>query len=158
MEKIVYLTPDIAVTGALDGDGIRYAAAAGFRAIINNRPDGEDGDQLPAREAAQIAATAGLVYRHVPASKHELFTDAVVEPMSAALADLPRPLLAHCKSGLRSAIAWAAASARERPVAEILEQLAKAGFDLDFLRDDLEAQANRRVWQSEATEAVAQRA
>jgi hypothetical protein len=55
-------------------------------------------------------------------------------------------VLAHCKSGLRSAIVWAAASARSQPVDCVLAALAAAGFELDFLRDDLEQQADRKRW------------
>ena len=47
----------------------------------------------------------------------------------------------HCKSGTRSAIIWAAASARNRPVDEVLSLLSNTGFDLEFLRDELEEHA-----------------
>lgn len=146
MDPIVTLVPGFAVTGELSADDFARIAALGFRSIINNRPDREAPDQLGSAREAALARSAGLDYAFVPASKLELFSDVVVEPMQQALAALPAPILAHCKSGQRSAIAWAAASARSAPVDVVLAQLTAAGFDLDFLRDDLDAQADRAQW------------
>ena len=146
MDKIVSITPRFAVTGALGPTDFAEAARLGFKAVVSNRPDGEEPGQLTAREEAVLAWRAGLQFRHVPATKHELFTDEVVEGMADALTGLEGPVLAHCKSGVRSAIAWAAASARSQSVDCVLDTLEAAGQDLAFLRDDLEAQADRRRW------------
>lgn len=139
MDKIVYLTPQFAVSGALEPEDFAAIAALGFRAVINNRPDGEEPAQLTAADEARLAEAAGLGYRFVPAAKLDLFTDGVVGGMRAALDELETPILAHCKAGMRSAIAWAAARSHEAPVDEIVAQLTAAGFDCDFLRDDFEA-------------------
>lgn len=147
MDKIVYITPKFAVTGALAPEDFEAAAKLGFGAIINNRPDGEEEGQIASRQAAVLAWRAGLGFRHVPAPKHDLFTDAVVEATGEAIRALEGPVLAYCKSGLRSAIVWAAASARSQSVDTVLAALDTAGFDLDFLRDDLEQQADRSRWQ-----------
>jgi sulfide:quinone oxidoreductase len=146
MERIVALTPRFAVTSALSAADFAEAVRLGFKAIVSNRPDGEEPGQLTARQEAALAWRAGLKFRHVPAGKHDVFTDDVVEGMAAALADLEGPVLAHCKSGTRSAIVWAAASARSQPVDCVLDTLRAAGHEMDFLRDDLEAQADRRHW------------
>ena len=122
------------------------AARLGFRAILSNLPDGEGADQLTGRDEAVLAWRAGLRFAHVPSSKLDLFTDPVVEGMEEAVGRLEGPILAHCKSGLRSAIVWAAASARSQPVDCVLERLTAAGFDLNFLRDDLDSQADRKRW------------
>lgn len=146
MDKIVTLTPRFAATSALTEADFAEAKRLGFKAIVSNRPDGEEPGQLTARQEAVLAWRAGLQFRHVPASKHDLFTDEVVTGMAEALAGLQGPVLAHCKSGMRSIIAWAAASARSQPVDCVLDTLREAAQDLEFLRDDLEAQAGRRQW------------
>ena len=146
MDKIVYLTSSFAVTSALASADFAAAATLGFRAVISNLPDGEEAGQPSGRDEAGHAWRAGLKFAHVPASKLDLFTDTVVEDMAAAVRRLDGPILAHCKSGIRSAIIWAAASARQQPVDCVLETLAKAGFELDFLKDDLEQQADRLRW------------
>ena len=146
MDTITRVTPNFSVTAALTPADFAAAARLGFKAIVSNRPDGEDAGQLSAREEAVLAWRAGLQFRHVPAAKHQVFTDEVVEGMADALSGLNGPVLAHCKSGTRSLIAWAAASARSQSVACVLDTLRAAGQDLDFLQDDLETQADRRRW------------
>ncbi len=143
MDKIIRVTPAFAVTGAMAPEDFEAAARLGFKAIISNRPDGEASNQLTADDEAVLAQRAGLQFCHVPATKHEIFTDAVVARMADALAELDGPILAHCASGTRSLVAWAAAHARVDPVATVLDKLRSAGQDMDFLRDELEAQAAR---------------
>ena len=146
MDKIIFITPGFAVSSALTAADFAMAARLGFRTVLSNRPDGEEAGQMTARDGAVHAWRAGLRFAHVPSSKLDVLTDAVVEAMADAVRRLDGPILAHCSSGVRSAIIWAAASARNQPVECVLDALAKAGFDLAFLRDDLEAQADRRRW------------
>jgi uncharacterized protein (TIGR01244 family) len=146
MDTITYITPNFAVTGALAPEDFRKIAALGFRAVVSNRADGEEDGQLTGRDEAVLAWRAGLAFRHVPAAKHELFTDPVVEGMADALNGLDSPVLAHCKSGLRSVVLWAAASARSGPIDCILDALRRAGFNPEGLHDELEAQAHRKRW------------
>ncbi len=146
MDTIIWLTPRFAVTSALTEADFVEARALGFKAILSNRPDGEEATQLTARQEAVLAWRAGLQFRHVPAGKLDLFTDATIESMADALVGLEGPVLAHCKSGVRSAIVWAAASARSQTVDCVMDTLHAAKFDLDFIRDDLETQADRKRW------------
>jgi sulfide:quinone oxidoreductase len=146
MDKIIHITPDFAVTAELAPEDFAQLVGLGFKSVIANRPDGEEDGQLTGRQAAVHAWRAGLTFRHIPATKLDLFTDHVVDATANAIATLEGPVLAYCKSGLRSAIVWAAASARGRSVDSVLAALAAAGFDLDFLQDDLEQQADRHNW------------
>lgn len=146
MVKITYVTPGFAVAPALAPADFARVAELGFRTVINNRPDSEERGQLPSSELRAEAEAHGLGYQHVPATRSDIFTDPVVEGMAAALESAQGPVLAHCKSGLRSAMVWAAARARSAPVDEIMGFLASAGFDLAFIRDDLDSQADRAQW------------
>lgn len=143
MKDLTYITPDFAVAAWLEPEDLAEAARLGFKAVINNRPDGEAVDQPTADQMRRFATAAGLAYTHIPSNKLELFCDPVVDGMAEAIKTADAPILAHCQSGMRSAIVWAAASARERPVDDILAALDKAGFDLDFLRDELDQQAHK---------------
>lgn len=146
MVKIIYITPDFAVAAALSAEDFAEAKRLGFKAVLSNRPDDEQAGQLNGRAEAVHAWRHGLAFRHLPANKLELFSDPLVEGMELALRGLDGPVLAHCQSGIRSAILWAAASARQQPVDCVLAALKAAGFDLDFIRDDLEGQAHRKNW------------
>lgn len=151
MPTITPITDAYAVTGQLAASDFADAAAAGFRSVINFRPDGETGDQLASDTAARLARAAGLRYAAVPTSKFDMFAADLVTRAEAAFADLPAPVLAYCASGQRAAIVWAAARARATPVDVVLAALKDAGFALDFLRDDLELQADRAQWATPPT-------
>ena len=137
MNRISFVAPGIAVAGALTPADFAEAARQGFRAVASNRPDGEEQGQLTARDEAVLSWRAGLVFRHVPAAKHEVLDPCSVSAMADALARLPRPLLVHCKSGQRSAILVAAVRARSEPIDAVLADTAAGGIDLSALRDEL---------------------
>lgn len=139
MKKIIHITPEFAVSPALTAQDIAQAAAMGFKSILSNLPDGESQAHLTSGEEAVLAAQGGLHYRHVPAIKFDIFSERVVESMHKALNELPRPVLAHCASGLRSAIAWAAVAARTQSTDNVLAKLRAAGLDLEAIREDLDA-------------------
>lgn len=143
MPKIMFITSDFAVAGALEADDFAEVERMGFRSVINNRPDGEDTAQLTARQGEALARDAGLDYRFIPTTKLDVFCDTVVGPMSQALATLPGPVLAHCKSGMRTAIVWAAIQAADRDVDEVLAELRAAGIELEAVREELAAIAGR---------------
>lgn len=100
-------------------------AAAGFRAIICNRPDGEDPDQPTGGEIA-VATAAGLAFRYLPIVSGKV-GDEDAAASAAALAALPAPALAHCRPGTRSATL---AEAGSRPLPEILRRTKAAGYDM----------------------------
>ena len=78
---------------------------AGFRAIICNRPDGEGVDQPSFEEIEAAAKKVGLEAAYVPVTSGKV-RDEDVESFGAALKDLPRPVLAYCRTGTRSATLW----------------------------------------------------
>lgn len=141
MAKISHITPSFAVAPQLAAQDFAALEAMGFRSIISNRPDTEDGVSLPAREAATLAWRHGIRFRHVPARMDEVLDDEVVGGFEQALDEVDGPVLAYCKSGTRAAILWALVAARQQPVDCVLDALTNAGYDLAFLRDDLIAQA-----------------
>jgi len=100
------LGPELSVAGRLDRADIDALAGAGVRTIINNRPDGEDPGQLPAAEARRLAEAHGIAYHHIPITAATL-SRADVDTFAAALRDAPGPVVAHCRSGTRSALLWA---------------------------------------------------
>jgi uncharacterized protein (TIGR01244 family) len=96
------LSPEVCVAGQLTPESMAEAARAGFRSVINNRPDFEGGPDQPT--SAQIEAAArsvGLEYRFLPvAPNHQ--TAQEVTAFAALLAELPQPVLAFCRTGTRS--------------------------------------------------------
>ncbi len=96
------VAPDVCVAGQLTPAAMAEAAAAGFRSIVNNRPDHEHGPGQPTSAEIEAAArTAGLVYRHLPVDGGWQSAEQI-NAFAQLLAELPRPLLAFCRSGARS--------------------------------------------------------
>jgi uncharacterized protein (TIGR01244 family) len=102
---------DVCVTGQLEPAAMAWAAQAGFRSVINNRPDFEGGPDQPTSAAIEAAArAAGLAYAHLPVTP-AVQTPEQIAAFARLLADLPRPILAFCRSGARSGKLYQAATA-----------------------------------------------
>ena len=127
------LGPGINVAGRLDRVDIDALAKAGTRTIVNNRPDGEDPGQLPAAEARRVAEAQGIVYHHIPVTAATL-SRADVDAFAAVLRDAPAPVVAHCRSGTRSALLWALVRMREGADAlSLIATAAQHGIDIASL-------------------------
>jgi uncharacterized protein (TIGR01244 family) len=118
--------------------------AAGFTAIVNNRPDDEEAGQIPGDAIRAAAEAAGLTYTAIPIT-HAGFSYPQIEAMAEVLAGADGPVLAFCRSGTRSCNLWALAQARNgADPEELIAKGAGAGHNLDGLRpllDQLKAQA-----------------
>ena len=120
------VSPQIAVT---DMDAI---AGAGFRSIICNRPDGEGADQPGYTEIERSGTERGLQIRYLPAESGKV-TDEQGAAFGKLMAELPKPVLAFCRTGMRSTTMWALTQAASVPLPQIMERSSKAGFDLKAL-------------------------
>ena len=99
---IQQLSPDLCVAPQLDPAAMAWAAQAGFKSVINNRPDFEAGPGQPTSAAIEAAAlAAGLQYAHLPVAP-AVQTPEQIARFAALLAALPKPILAFCRSGTRS--------------------------------------------------------
>ena len=100
------LTPHFAVAGQISPEDVPAIAQAGFKSIVCNRPDGEDGPvQPPFAEIEQAAISAGLEARNLPVISGRI-TPEQVAAMAGLLDALPAPVLAYCRSGARSTNLW----------------------------------------------------
>jgi sulfide:quinone oxidoreductase len=120
---------ELSVSGQLRAEDIRAAAEAGFRSIICNRPDGEAADQPLFAELERLALEQGLQTRYLPAASG-MVTDEQGAEFGRLTAELPKPILAYCRTGMRSATMWALSQAGRQPLAQIVERASAAGFDL----------------------------
>jgi sulfide:quinone oxidoreductase len=123
------LTAELAVTKQIASADIGAIAAEGFKSIICNRPDGEGADQPVFAEIAQAAEAAGLATRYLPVTSG-MVTDEDAAKFGAALAELPKPILAYCRTGTRSTTLWALSQASVRRLDEIVEKASSAGYDV----------------------------
>lgn len=132
--QVLWLDDETAICAAIGPDAMPAAAEAGIRAIINNRPDGEEPHQASSQSVETAAKQNGLDYRFVPINMRALSPDDV-ERMRTALNETPAPRVAFCRSGSRSYILWALAKAgSEAELDGMIEQAAGHGFDISVAR------------------------
>lgn len=143
MVEAVRLTPEFSIGPQVVPEDFPALRAAGFASVLNARPDDEDGAYLSAGEAEALARENGLAYAHSPTENHAIFEPDLIDRFERALAELPNPIFAHCKSGTRAAILWALVAARHRPVESVISTLRAGGQDLDFLEQELRDSAEQ---------------
>lgn len=125
MADIRVVTERFSVAPQIALEDLPKVASAGYRHIINNRPDGESPDQPSSAEMEAAARREGLTYVHAP-----FVGKPTAEAVRAALAASSKTL-AFCRSGTRSVTAWAMAQASEGEEAlYIVEQAQDAGYNL----------------------------
>ena len=136
MTRLVTLDARVAVAGQLQPADMAEIAAAGYVAVVNNRPDGEAMFGQPRTADLRTAAeAAGLVFLDLPFSGPRATPDQV-RAFADLLSSRPGKIVAFCKSGMRSALIWGAASiASGQPLEQVLATATGAGQNLDAIGD-----------------------
>ena len=124
------ISPKVTVSPQIAASDMAAIKAAGYRAIICNRPDGEGADQPSFEEIEASAKAEGIEARYVPVQSG-MVTDEDVAAFGQALAEVQRPVLAYCRTGTRSATLWSLHEAKKRLVSEILAMTKAAGYDMN---------------------------
>jgi uncharacterized protein (TIGR01244 family) len=122
----------VSVSPQISPDDIPAIKAAGFVAIINNRPDGEAPDQPSSATIKAAAEKAGMAYHFIPLGRDGVSAE-MVEEETAALEGSSGPVFCYCRSGTRSTTLWALSQAGKMPAQEIVSAAAHAGYDMSHL-------------------------
>jgi uncharacterized protein (TIGR01244 family) len=108
--QVQQLSPDVCVAPQLDPATMAWAAQNGFKSVINNRPDFEGGPSQPTSAQIEAAAkAAGLSYAFLPVNGAYQSSEEIAR-FGELLSQLPRPILAFCRSGARSGKLYHAAT------------------------------------------------
>ena len=133
IDETISVAPQISPADVTD------IARAGFKAIVNNRPDEEEPGQPSGDAIRTVAETLGLSYHAIPVT-HAGFSMPQVEAMRTAIDGAGGPVFAYCRSGTRSTNLWALAEASRGTDPETLVgKAAQAGYDISGLRPMLDA-------------------
>jgi sulfide:quinone oxidoreductase len=124
------ITDEFSVSPQIGVSDVAGIAAAGFRAVICNRPDGEAADQARSDDVAAAVKATGMEWRMQPVSQ---ISRADVDAFSKLLAELPKPVLAFCRSGTRCTTLWSLSEIDKRPADDILARTRAAGYDMAAL-------------------------
>lgn len=133
MADIRQVTDYFSVAPQISEADIDEIAAAGFKTVIANRPDGEGGVDQPRMGSIRARAEEkGLTFVALPFSGAP--TPEIIERMQSILAEAPAPALAYCRTGTRSITAWALTHGGQGQSDEIIDAAAAAGYDLSGLK------------------------
>ncbi|MEY4983960.1 MAG: hypothetical protein RIR62_2226, partial [Pseudomonadota bacterium] len=127
------LTPTYAVSPQIEPEDLPAIKAAGYRVVIDNRPDGEIPPHLHTDTMRAAAEALGLSFIANPIIGGALTMDNV-DAQRAAMDAADGPVFAYCASGNRSSVVWALAHAGRRPADELIGIPARFGYALDHLR------------------------
>ncbi|MXN64691.1 TIGR01244 family phosphatase [Stappia sp. GBMRC 2046] len=132
------LTAEVAVSPQIGVEDLEAIKAAGFRTIINNRPDGEEAGQPEAADVEQAARALGLDFRFMPVISGGV-TEGDGDDFAALLDEVEKPVLAYCRTGTRCTALWALARSLQKDAPnDILSTALDAGYQLEGLRPVLE--------------------
>lgn len=131
------ITDDFSVSPQILGSDVPAIAAAGFRSILCNRPDGEDPGQPEFDAVAAAAEAAGLSVRAVPIVSGQV-TEESIAAFRKAMDDLPKPILAYCRSGTRCTMLWSVTNFGTLDSNTILKATSAAGYDMSGVIAQLE--------------------
>jgi sulfide:quinone oxidoreductase len=124
----------LSVAGQITLADVAEFAKQGFGTIVNNRPDCEEPGQPGHAEIEAEAKKHGLEYRYIPVLTTSITRRDVTAQQNAVLRG-PQPVLAHCRSGTRSYLLWAAARVlfEGESALKLVAEAALKGYDLRVL-------------------------
>lgn len=136
--EIRKLTDSISVSPQVAIEDIKAIAEAGFKTVICNRPNGESDDQPDLALIESECQKHGLIYVSQPVISGNI-SDQDVEAFDQFLASAQTPIFAFCRTGTRCTMLWGMAEGSRQPSQTIIEIAANAGYDLNGIKDRIEA-------------------
>ena len=130
--KIKKINDQLSVADQITQNDVSDISKAGFQSIICNRPDAETAGQPAYKEIEQAAMKANLPIRYLPAVSGAV-TSELGQEFGKMLEELPKPVLAYCRSGMRCTTLWALSNAKTMDSATIVQTAANAGYDISAI-------------------------
>jgi len=135
--EVKRISPFLSVSPQIYVAHVERLAAQGFKTIINNRPDNETDDQPFAEEIAIEAARHGITFLNIPVIPGGI-TDKNVRDFGKEMGRVTGPVLAYCRSGMRSTCLWALHEARHMDSQAIIQFASTLGYNLSSQKDHLD--------------------
>lgn len=124
----------LAIRGQVYPEQLAELAREGFQTVISNRPDEEQAEQPSAAQVRHAAEQHGMSYVHIPVTLDSI-SRADVEAFHREMSDKAKPAVAHCGSGRRSFLLWAAGQVlfEGAAVDDMMEKGQSLGIDATVL-------------------------
>lgn len=97
------LNAQVSVAGQMTTDKFQQLIKAGFKSVIVNRPDQEQGNTVSVAQLRQIAeqSQVSVIYQPILSGK---ISQTDVTEFAKYYNELPKPILMVCRSGSRSSV------------------------------------------------------
>ncbi len=105
---VTELDPRYTVTGQISVADVAAIKAAGYGAVMCNRPDGEAAGQPSAKQIKRAVEKAGMKFFHVPMSR-SLEPNTLRDFKAVVQDDANGKVFAYCRTGNRCTMLWKAA-------------------------------------------------
>jgi uncharacterized protein (TIGR01244 family) len=106
------LDQQVTVAPQIRPEDVPHIAAAGFRVIMCNRPDGEEAGQPDWDDILEACKHNGITAKYVPQADRSP-TDYAVTSFGTVMRETQGKVFAYCRSGARCELIWTQAKARQ---------------------------------------------
>lgn len=135
--EVKKISPFVSVSPQIYPAHVERLAKQGFKTIINNRPDNETDDQPMESELSAEAEKYGIEFISIPVISGAM-TEQDIKDFGDAMDRVTGPVLAYCRSGMRSTSLWALYEARHMGSEAIIEFASTIGYDLSWQKEHLD--------------------
>jgi uncharacterized protein (TIGR01244 family) len=106
------LDQQVTVAGQIRPEDVPHIAAAGFKVVMCNRPDGEEAGQPDWDDIVEACAHNGIVAKYVPQADRNP-TEYAVTNFAKVMGETEGKVFAFCRTGTRCELIWNAVKARQ---------------------------------------------
>ena len=100
--KITEIDDDFSISPQIGMEDLNEIKAAGFKSVICNRPDSEDGGAHPGHDLLESEARKlGLEFAYLPVVPGQINNENVTQ-FKTLIEQLPGPVLGYCRMGMRA--------------------------------------------------------
>ncbi|MAD91723.1 MAG: TIGR01244 family phosphatase [Gammaproteobacteria bacterium] len=103
--NIFKISNDYSVAEQIFPEDLTEIKAAGFLAVICNRPDHEEFSQPTADAIADKCKKLGILFYHIPVLNMPIEDESIIK-QHLIVKKSDGPVLAYCRSGQRSTVIW----------------------------------------------------
>jgi uncharacterized protein (TIGR01244 family) len=146
--KTIALTSDVDVTAQIEVRQMPAIHKAGYKTLIDFRPDSEVDGQVSSKAIERETRKNGLAFFYLPIPHGDAVPEDAVRKLSEILSRSSPPFLLYCRSGRRATRTWSLAEASRRS-GRSAESIYQAAIDTGNSIEDLKASIKSRVSQRE---------
>ena len=137
MDKVTFLTSDVAVTGFMTPKCLRIVKTMGFFSVINMMPQASCViEDIPEKSLANRVRSSGLEYRKLSVNSESEIDADLIEKFKEVVAEVPKPAIIFSRTGKNAVTVWASAMQNILTCEELTAKASRAGHDISQIIED----------------------